>query len=121
MDSVQCTISDSKNPQLWIEIEIGLDDTQNRFWRLTGKSPVSFNQLTATSGTWDYGNIVMGNGSSASQGIDVYTKDDQTDYFALSHVPRYFYMLGCGQNRSGDGFRTSDGRDVRYSMDFLCV
>ena len=43
MHSVQCRITSTDKPEIWIEIEIGVDNDNKPFWKLTRKSSVSFN------------------------------------------------------------------------------
>jgi hypothetical protein len=122
MYSVQCRISNKEKPELWIEIEIGVDNDDKPFWTLTRKSAVSFNAFHATKGNWDYESITIvekGEVSDKSKGISV--NGDGLDGFALTHVPKEFYRMICGQVRTGTGFRTTDVTDIRYRMEFLCV
>jgi hypothetical protein len=122
MFSVQCRIKRSDKPEIWIEIEIGVDNDDKPFWKLTRKSSVSFNAFFATKGTWEYTRLTIvdkdGNGEE-SGGLDV--NGDGLDGFALAHVPKGFYRMNCGQVRTGKGFRINDGVDVGYKMEFLCV
>ena len=122
MKSVQCRIWNKEKPELWIEIEIGVDDDDKPFWKLTQKSSVAFNEFRATKGSWEYTplTIVENDGSSKeTAGLDV--KGEGLDGFALANVPKGFYEMNCGQVRTGMGFRITDGTDVRYKMEFLCA
>jgi hypothetical protein len=122
MDSVQCRIANKSRLELWIEIEIGINDDNNRFWKLTRQNYVSFSNFTSTSGSWDYSVVSTSwpDGSdNTSNGIAI--SGDGSDGFALQNVPEGFYRLNCGNTRSGDGFRLTDGVNVRYRMDVLCV
>src|SRR5262245_29533146 len=122
MHSVQCRITSKDKPEIWIEIEIGVDNDDKPFWKLTRKSSVSFNALYATKGTWEYTRFTIvdkdGN-KEESDGLDV--KGDGLDGFALANVPKGFYRMNCGQVRTGKGLRINDGMDVLYKMEFLCA
>src|SRR5262245_40685349 len=122
MKSVQCRIWNKEKPEIWIEIEIGVDDDDKPFWKRTGKSSVSFHEFNATKGTWEYTrfSIIEKDGSREdSDGLDV--NGEGLDGFALANVPKGFYEMNCGQVRTGKGFRITDGTDVRYKMEFLCA
>ncbi len=122
MYSVQCRISNDVKPELWMEIEIGVDNDDKPFWKLTGKSPVSFNAFHATKGNWDYEAItIVGKGDMSERSNGIGVNGEGLDGFVLTNVPKEFYRMNCGQVRTGKGFRSTDVVDVRYKMEFLCV
>ena len=122
MHSVQCRIRRTDKPEIWIEIEIGVDNDDKHFWTLTRKSSVSFHEFRATGGSWSYAIVAFtkpDGSSESSYGIEV--DAGGVDGFALANVPNEFYRLNCGETRSGKGFRINDAMDVLYKMEFLCV
>lgn len=122
MYTVQCRISNDARPELWMEIEIGVDNDDKPFWTLTGKSAVSFNGFQATKGTWDYETItVVGKDDTSETSKGIAVNGQALDGFDLKNVPKEFYRMDCGQVRTGKGFRSTDSMDVRYRMEFLCV
>jgi hypothetical protein len=70
MSSVTCKIKSKKNPEKWVEVEIGVDDgSRDNFWRLTAKSTVAFHQFNATSGRWDPLTYYGGSPAGGSWGV----------------------------------------------------
>jgi hypothetical protein len=121
MQTVTCLIRDTARPQVWMEIEIGLDDQDQHFWRLLRTSTVPFNQFTAKKGTWSYATIHVVDKDHDEQSSGIEVEAGSADGFALMGVPKSFYQLNCGQTRSGKGLRDADGADVEYRMDVVCV
>jgi hypothetical protein len=125
MPSVSCRIKSKKSPDRWVEVEIGIDDSSgDNFWKLTGKSAVSFAQFKASSGRWDP--IVYSGGSSSGAywsvpSILLWSSDpDPLIGFTLFRPGSTFYRLGCGQVLRDEGSREGTA-DLTYRMDFLCV
>jgi hypothetical protein len=124
MPSVSCKIRSKKTADKWIEVEIGVDDSGDNFWRLTAKSVVSFAQFKATSGRWDP--LPYSAGKSSGPYWDVPSillwsaEPDPFHGFFLFRPGPSFYRLGCGQVISDEGAR-EDTADLTYRMDFLCV
>jgi hypothetical protein len=122
MHSVQCRIKRADRTEIWIEIEIGIDNDEKPFWKLTAKSPVSFRDFKATSGTWWYTIVTYAKPDGSSESSNgIHVAGEGEDWFALADVPKEFYRLTCGETRSGKGFRSTDGMDVLYKMAFLCA
>jgi len=125
MPSVTCKIKSKKNPERWIEVEIGVDDgSGDNFWRLTAKSTVAFHQFNATSGRWDPIPYSVGSPSGGYREVPsilLFSADaDPLIGFVLFRPGASFYRLGCGQTILGEGAR-EDTADLTYRMDFLCV
>ena len=124
MPSVTCKIRSKKNPEKWVEMEIGVNGSGDNYWRLTAKSVVSFPQFIATSGRWDPTSYYAGSASGAYQGVPsivlLSADPDPLVGFVLFRPGPFFYRLGCGQNIGDEGSR-EDTADLTYRMDFLCA
>lgn len=123
MPSVACKIKSKKQPW-WIEIDIGVDDaTGDNYWRLTGKSTVTFPGFNSNVGRWDP--IVYDSGGPGGlrgvPSIVLFAGDpDPFGGFILFRPGPAFFRLHCGSVIKDEGSR-EDEADITYRMDFLCV
>lgn len=120
MHSVVCKIR-SRTSERWIEVEIGVDDSGQNFWRLIAKSSVAFAQFNATVGRWDPTIFFGKEPFSGVPSIVLFSADpDPFVGFVLFRPGDDFYRLGCGRTISDGGSREATD-DVSYRMDFLCA
>jgi hypothetical protein len=125
MPSVACKIRSKKKPW-WIEIDIGVDDaTGDNFWRLTGKSTVTFPGFNSTVGRWDP--IIYDSGGPSGLRVRdvpsimlIAAEHDPFGGFVLFRPGAAFFRLNCGSVIKDEGAR-EDAADLTYRMDFLCV
>jgi hypothetical protein len=125
MPSVSCKIRSKAHAARWIEIQIGVDDASgDNFWKLTGKSAVSFPDFRATVGRWDPVQVSVRDSSGKYQEVPsialISADPDPFGGFLLYNPGPAFYRLGCGQVLRGEGGREDDS-DITYRMDFPCV
>jgi hypothetical protein len=111
--SVGCTIKLKENPNLKVDITIGLKTNNQKFWQLIS-NPINQLKLPAVSGNW----VVFENE------LHLFPKGSNKSFIAMNSVPESFLDLTtCGKSSNGTGtlFAPPPFREIGYVLWFGCI